>query len=65
MKILVTQEFERLFKRLPKEIQRKASKKTEIFRLVFVFIRHNLVEFRFIGHHNQIYNYNLFAYTYL
>ncbi len=31
------------------------------YRIVFKFTGNDVVEFRFIGHHNQIYNYNIFA----
>ncbi|OGW74585.1 MAG: hypothetical protein A3J72_05170 [Nitrospirae bacterium RIFCSPHIGHO2_02_FULL_40_19] len=30
------------------------------YRIVFKFIDRGLVEFRFIGHHNDIYDYNIF-----
>jgi len=30
------------------------------YRIVFKFAGKNTVEFRFIGHHNQIYDYNIF-----
>jgi mRNA-degrading endonuclease RelE of RelBE toxin-antitoxin system len=30
------------------------------YRIVFKFIDTNHAEFRFIGHHNQIYNYDIF-----
>ncbi len=30
------------------------------YRIVFKFTRKDTVEFRFIGHHNQIYDYNIF-----
>ncbi len=31
------------------------------YRIVFKFTGKNLVEFRFIGHHNNIYDYNIFG----
>jgi len=31
------------------------------YRIVFKFTTKNSVEFRFIGHHNQIYDYNIFG----
>jgi len=30
------------------------------YRIVFKFLEKNKVEFKFIGHHNQIYRYDLF-----
>ena len=90
MEIFSTTTFDKLFIGLPKNIQKKAVKKTELFknnpfhpslrieklhpkrhqvwsfrvdisyRIVFKFISTNHVEFRFIGHHNQIYDYNIF-----
>ena len=30
------------------------------YRIIFKFIRANHAELRFIGHHNQIYNYDIF-----
>ena len=30
------------------------------YRIVFKFTARDLVEFRFIGHHNDIYDYNIF-----
>ena len=90
MNIATTATFDKLFKTLPKSIQKKAVKKSDLFkdnpfhtslrteklrpkdhqvwsfrvdvsyRIVFKFIKNNHAEFRFIGHHNQIYNYNIF-----
>ncbi|NUM68925.1 type II toxin-antitoxin system YoeB family toxin [candidate division KSB1 bacterium] len=90
MQIATTRTFDRLFNSLDKKIQRKAAKKTEIFkqnpfnpilrteklhlkthevwsfridldyRIVFKFVEKNLAEFRFIGHHNKIYDYPIF-----
>ncbi len=31
------------------------------YRIVFKFMEKNSAEFRFIGHHNDIYNYKIFA----
>lgn len=31
------------------------------YRIVFKFISESLAEFRFIGHHSDIYNYNIFG----
>jgi len=88
--IQTTKTFDKLFKKLPKSIQKKAVLKTELFkknpfstslktekltpkkynvwsfridlsyRIVFIFLGSELAEFRFIGHHNQIYNYDIF-----
>jgi mRNA-degrading endonuclease RelE of RelBE toxin-antitoxin system len=90
MEISTTETFDKLFKNLPVSIQKKAAKKTDIFknnpfypslrteklhpkghnvwsyridisyRIVFKFIDIHHVEFRYIGHHNKIYNYNIF-----
>lgn len=90
MEISTTRTFDRLFRNLPKSIQKKAVKKTELFKLnpfhpslrieklhpkghqvwsfridisyrtVFKFINADHAELRFIGHHNQIYNYDIF-----
>lgn len=30
------------------------------YRIVFKFISESIAEFRFIGHHNDIYDYNIF-----
>ncbi len=90
MEISTTVTFDKLFKSLPASIQKKAAKKTDLFknnpfhpslrteklhpkghnvwsyridisyRIVFKFIDINHAEFRFIGHHNKIYNYNIF-----
>lgn len=90
IQIQTTKTFDRLFKKLPKNIQRKAVLKTELFkknpflaslrtekltpkkydvwsfridlsyRIVFTFLEVQTVEFRFIGHHNQIYQYEIF-----
>ena len=90
LEILTTATFDELFKKLPRIIQQKAAKKTELFkqnpfypslhteklhpkhyevwslrvdqtyRIVFKFLGNHLAEFRYIGHHHSIYNYNLF-----
>lgn len=90
IEISTTDTFDRLFQSLPRKIQLKAAKKTELFkenpfnpilrteklhtpkhdvwsfrvdihyRIVFKLIGSNRAEFWFIGHHNKIYNYNLF-----
>jgi mRNA-degrading endonuclease RelE of RelBE toxin-antitoxin system len=90
MEISTTATFDKLFKDLPKFIQKKAVRKTELFknnpfhptlrieklhpkghqvwsfrvdisyRIVFKLIEANHAELRFIGHHNQIYNYDIF-----
>lgn len=90
MEISTTATFDKLFKDLPKFIQKKAVRKTEPFknnpfhptlrieklhpkghqvwsfrvdisyRIVFKLIEANYAELRFIGHHNQIYNYDIF-----
>lgn len=87
MQIVTTKTFDKLFKSLEKRIQRKAAKRTEIFKqnpfhpllqteklhpkthgvwtfrvdydhhIVFKFLAADIAEFRFIGHHNQIYDY--------
>jgi proteic killer suppression protein len=90
MEISTTATFDKLFKDLPKSIQKKTVRKTEFFknnpfhpslrieklhpkghevwsfrvdisyRIVFKLIEANHAELRFIGHHNQIYNYDIF-----
>jgi mRNA-degrading endonuclease RelE of RelBE toxin-antitoxin system len=90
MKIVTTETFDRLFLRLSKKIQRKATEKTQLFqtnpfhpslrveklhpkqfnvwsfridihyRIVFKFIEGDKAAFLFIGHHNEIYDYDLF-----
>jgi mRNA-degrading endonuclease RelE of RelBE toxin-antitoxin system len=85
-----TATFDKLFAELPKPIQLKAVKRTELFkanpfhpslhteklhpkghqvwsfrvdisyRVIFKFVGPNHAELRFIGHHNQIYNYDIF-----
>jgi len=84
MQIVTTRTFDELFNTLDKKIQRKAAKKTELFkqnpfnpilrteklhpkvkgvwsfRIVFKFTGKYVAEFRFIGHHNQIYDYPIF-----
>ena len=90
MEISTTAIFDKLFKKLPISIQKKAAKKADVFktnpfhpslrteklhpkghhvwsfrvdlsyRIVFKLIDINHAEFRFIGHHNQIYNYDIF-----
>ncbi len=90
MNVSTTETFDRLFKKLPKPIQKKAVKKTELFqdnpfhpslrieklhpkghqvwsfridiryRIVFKFIGAHLAELRYIGHHNKIYDYDIF-----
>ena len=90
MDISTTATFDKLFKALPKSIQTKAVKNTELFknnpfhpslrieklhpkghqvwsfridisyRIIFKFLDTNHAELRFIGHHNQIYDYDVF-----
>ena len=90
IQIQTTKTFDKLFKKLPKSIQKKAVLKTELFkknpfapnlktekltpkkhnawsfridlnyRIVFTFLDPQTAEFRFIGHHNQIYRYDIF-----
>lgn len=90
MQIVTTRTFDELFNSLDKKIQRKAAKKTDLFkqnpfnpilrteklhpkahgvwsfrvdldyRIVFKFVENNVAEFRFIGHHNRIYDYPIF-----
>jgi proteic killer suppression protein len=90
MEIQTTATFDKLFAKLPRKIQIKAAKKTQLFkenpfnpslgneklnprgfdvrsfridlhyRIVFKFIGGNMAEFRFVGHHNDIYDYNIF-----
>ena len=90
MEISTTATFDKLFKKLPASIQKKAIKKTDLFksnpfhpslrieklhpkghqvwsfrvdlfyRIIFKFIEANHAELRFIGHHNQIYDYDVF-----
>ena len=90
VEIFTTATFDRLFQKLPRSIQRKAARKTELFaqnpfhpslrteklhpkghnvwsfrvdrayRIVFQFLADNRAEFRFVGHHNQIYDYDIF-----
>ena len=90
MEISTTATFDKLFRSLPAPIQKKAIKKTDLFkgnpfhpslrieklhpkglrvwsfrvdisyRIVFKFLDANHAEFHFIGHHNQIYDYNIF-----
>lgn len=90
IKIYTTKTFDKLFKKLPSNIQRKAVLKTKIFRrnpflptlrtekltpkrynvysfridldyrIVFTFLNAETIEFRFIGHHNKIYDYDIF-----
>lgn len=85
-----TATFDKLFKKLPQAIQRKAVKKTEqfknnpfhlslrteklhpkhhevwsfrvdkVYRIIFKFTVKNHAEFRYIGHHHSIYNYDIF-----
>lgn len=88
--IQTTKTFDRLFKKLPYKIQKKAVLKTELFkknpfnsilrtekltpkkynawsfridldyRITFTFLDQNTAEFSFIGHHNKIYDYDIF-----
>jgi proteic killer suppression protein len=88
--ISTTATFDRLFGKLPPAVQRKAARKTDLFkanpfqaslrteklhpkhqgvwsfrvdqayRIVFKFIGDNQAEFRYIGHHHSIYDYDLF-----
>ena len=90
IEISTTAAFDKLFTVLPKAIQIKAAKRTELFkanpfspslhteklhpkghqvwsfrvdityRIIFKFVGPNQAELRFIGHHNQIYNYDIF-----
>jgi len=90
LQIQTTKTFDKLFRKLPKQIQKKAVLKTELFkknpfspilrtekltpkkfdvwsfridlnhRVVFTFLDFQTVELRFIGHHNQIYQYDIF-----
>lgn len=90
IEISTTATFDRLFKKLPKAIQKKAATKTEFFknnpfhlslrteklrpkhhevwsfrvdqayRIIFKFVEPNHAEFRYIGHHHSIYDYDLF-----
>lgn len=90
IEISTTVTFDKLFIELPKSIQLKAVKRTELFktnpfhpslhteklhpkghqvwsfrvdisyRIIFKFIAQSRAELRFIGHHNQIYNYDIF-----
>lgn len=91
IQIQTTKTFDKLFRKLPKNIQKKAVLKTELFkknpfssslrtekltpkkynvwsfridlnfRIVFGFLDSQKAEFRFIGHHNQIYRYDVFG----
>lgn len=90
VEIYTTATFDKLYRKLPKNIQKKATIKTKAFqkdpfstvlktekltpkkyniwsfridldyRIVFVFFKNDRVEFRFIGHHNKIYDYEIF-----
>ncbi len=73
IEILTTATFDRLFKKLPKPIQRKTAVRTELFKTNPFhpslrteklhpkhFITPNHAELRYIGHHHSIYDYNLF-----
>ena len=90
VEISTTVTFDRLFGQLPQTIQRKAARKTELFRsnpfhlslrteklhpkqhdvwsfrvdqayrIVFKFVGISYAEFRYIGHHHSIYDYDLF-----
>lgn len=90
MEISTTATFDRLFRELPKSIQKKSINKTELFknnpfhpslrieklhpkghqvwsfridisyRIVFKFLSADHAELRFIGHHNKIYDYDIF-----
>lgn len=90
VEISTTATFDRLFQKLPHQIQRKAAMKTDRFksnqfhsslrtaklhpkhhqvwsflvdqayRIVFKFLGPNQTEFRYIGHHHSIYDYELF-----
>jgi len=90
VEIHTTATFDKLYRKLPKNIQKKAVSKTKIFqndpftpalqsekltprkyniwsfrvdldyRIVFVFLSSEKAEFRFIGHHNKIYDYEIF-----
>ena len=90
MEIITTQTFDLLFEKLTTSTQRKAIKKTDLFkanpfhpslhieklhpkkfkvwsfrvdihyRVIFKFLGKNKAVFLFIGHHNEIYDYDLF-----
>jgi len=90
MNISTTETFDRLFKKLPRAIQKKAVKKADLFqdnpfhpslrieklhpkghqvwsfrvdiryRIVFKFLDADHAELRYIGHHNKIYDYDIF-----
>ena len=90
IEISTTATFDELFRELPRSIQRKAARQTELFkanpfhsslrteklhpkkhqvwsfrvdisyRIIFRFVEPNQAELRFVGHHNQIYDYDLF-----
>lgn len=90
IEISTTATFDRLFKKLPQSIQKKAVGKTTLFqsnpfhpslrteklhpkqhavwslrvdqayRIIFKFVGPDQAEFRYIGHHHSIYNYDLF-----
>jgi plasmid maintenance system killer protein len=90
IEISTTATFDRLFAKLPKPIQRKATRKTDLFkrnsfhpslhteklhpkqhevwsfrvdrayRIIFKFLDADHAEFRYIGHHHSIYDYDLF-----
>jgi len=90
VEIYTTATFDRLYRKLPKKIQKKAVLKTKVFqndpftpalrcekltprkyniwsfrvdldyRIVFVFLSPEKAEFRFVGHHNKIYDYEIF-----
>lgn len=90
IEISTTDTFDRLFQKLPRKIQLKAAKKTDLFkqnpfnpilrteklhppkhdvwsfrldihyRIVFKFVASNHAEFRFVEHHNKIYDYDIF-----
>lgn len=90
VEISTTVTFDRLFQKLPRQIQRKAAIRTDRFkgnpfhpslrteklhpkhhqvwsfrvdqayRIVFKFLGPNQTEFRYIGHHHSVYDYELF-----
>jgi len=91
IELYTTATFDKLFVSLPRKIQLKADRKTELFlgnpfnrtlrteklhpkkhdvwsfrvdrdyRIVFKFTGPGKVEFRYIGHHNCIYDYDIFG----
>jgi len=90
VEVYTTATFDKLYRKIPRNIQKKAISKTEIFRndpfapalqtekltpkkyniwsfrvnldyrIVFVFLSSEKAELHFIGHHNKIYDYEIF-----